>query len=85
MRPRKQTTTVCHLTDEADRDIATGWVREALNLGQLHYYEADQDFPNHIWYRDANSQLWFGRCINSIQGQYKDWPIEEEERVAIFG
>ena len=82
-RPKKQTTTVCTLTRDSDRVRATGWVREALMLGQLRYYEADQDFPKHIWYRDAAGQLWFGFCVNSIQGQYKGWPIEEDE-LAIF-
>jgi hypothetical protein len=36
---------------EADRAVATGWVRQALRNGQFRYYEADQAFPNHIWYR----------------------------------
>lgn len=85
VRPKKQTTTICPLVSNADRRSATEWVREALRLGQFRYYEADQDFPNHIWYRDADGQVWFGRCINRLQGQYKGWPIDEEERLAIFG
>jgi hypothetical protein len=84
-RPKKQTTTICPLLGEADRIMATKWVREALRLSQFRYYEADHDFPNHIWYRDDSGQCWFGRCVNRAQGQYKGWPIDEEDRLAIFG
>jgi hypothetical protein len=84
-RPKKQLTTICSRTSEADRVMASGWVKAALRLGQLRYYEADQDFPKRIWYRDDSGQLWFGFCVNSVQGQYKGWPIEEDERVAVFG
>ncbi len=65
--------------------MATGWVKEALRRGQLRYYEGDQDFPRYLWYREANGQLWCGRCSNSVLGQYKGWPIEEEDRLAVFG
>jgi len=84
-RPKKQTTTVCHLIGEADRLVATDWLREALRRQQLRYYEADQVFPKHIWYREDNGRLWFGFCINTVQGQYKGWPINEEDRRAVFG
>ncbi len=77
-------TTICPLTSEADRERATGWVRAALMAGQARFYEGDKDFPKHIWYQDETGQLWFGFCVNSVQGQYKGWPIEEDERVAIF-
>jgi hypothetical protein len=84
-RPKKQLTTICHFTEEADRQRATKWVREAITAGQVRFYEGDKDFPKHIWYKDANGRLWFGCCVNGVQGQYKGWPIDEEERVAIFG
>ena len=50
-RPKKQDTTICPLTTATDRDVATEWVREALTTGQMRWYEGDQDFPNHIWYK----------------------------------
>jgi hypothetical protein len=70
---------------EADRVRATNWVRAALRAGQIRFYEADKDFPKHIWYRDETGQLWFGFCINGVLGHYKGWPIDEDERVAVFG
>lgn len=84
-RPKKQDTTICPLILEAERNLATTWVRQALSANQLRYYEADQEFPKKIWYRDADGQLWFGFCTNSTLGQYKGWPIDEEDRVAVFG
>jgi hypothetical protein len=84
-RPRRQLTTICPLVSMADRDQATGWVRDALRRGQMRYYEADQTYPNHIWYRQDTGQIWFGRCVNSINGDHKGWPIDEEERREIFG
>jgi hypothetical protein len=83
-RPGKQQTTICPLVEEHGKMRATEWVRAALMSGQLRFYEGDKDFPKHIWYRDDGGQVWFGFCINSVQGQYKGWPIEEDERVAIF-
>jgi hypothetical protein len=84
-RAGKLQTTICPLTKDADRDRATARVQAALFAGQTRFYEGDKDFPKHIWYEDEIGQLWFGFCINSVQGQYKGWPIEEDERIAIFG
>ena len=84
-RPGKQVTTICPLTDDKDRTRATGWVQAALRAGQIRFYEGDKDFPKHIWYRDATGQSWFGFCINGVLGQYKGWPIDEEERFEVFG
>lgn len=84
-RPKRQNTTICHLVSNEDRVAATEWVRAALRHSQLRYYEADQVYPNHIWYKQDNGQVWFGRCVNTVLGQYKGWPIDEDERRAIFG
>lgn len=84
-RPKRQITTICPLIAEAEREAATEWVRQALRLRQYRFSEGDKDFPKHIWYKDDSGQFWFGFCVNSIQGQYKGWPIEEEEKIAFFG
>lgn len=69
-RPRRQHTTICPLTGAKDQARATQWLRSALSNGQFRYYEADKDFPKHVWYRDGE-QLWFGFCVNSVLGEYK--------------
>jgi hypothetical protein len=70
---------------EQDRDRATIWVQQALALGQFRYREADKDFPWHIWYQDPGGQLWMGQCVNSVLGEYKGWPIIEEQKIEVFG
>jgi hypothetical protein len=52
-RPKKQMTTICPLTESAERDTATDWVRQAIRLGQLRFFEGDKDFPRYVWYRDG--------------------------------
>jgi len=84
-RPKKQKTTIRPLTARADQETATKWVRKALRQRQFRFYEADQVYPNHVWHQDKSGRIWFGRCLNSVQGHYKGWPIDEEERRAIFG
>lgn len=84
-RPKKQQTTICPLVTEENRQQATVWVQAALAAGQVRYYEGDKDFPKRIWYREATTGgLWMGYCVNGALGQYKGWPIEEDERVAVF-
>jgi len=85
-RPGKQDTTICPLVTLADRDNATEWVQAALRNGQVKYVEADKDFPKKIWYQDGpGGPIWFGFCFNSVAGEYKGWPISEDERREIFG
>lgn len=82
-RQKRQKTTICPLAREDERDAATNWVREAIKRGQYEFFEGDKDFPKHIWY-EADGVGWFGFCINSILGEYKGWPLEEDERRALF-
>ena len=82
-RRGKQTTTICPLTSDEDRTRATSWLRGAIRAGQYRFVESDQDFPKKVWCRERG-QLWFGLCINTKSGEYKGWPIEEDERRAVF-
>lgn len=84
-RPGKQDTTICPMRTEAERIQATEWVHKALSSGQFRYYEGDKDYPKKIWYLDScSSQLWFGQCLNTVSGEYKGWPIDEDEKREIF-
>lgn len=73
-RPKKQLTTTCPLHTPADRDRATGWVRGAIAAGRFLFVEGDKRFPKHVWHVEADGQGWVGRCVNSVQGEYKGWP-----------
>lgn len=82
-RRGRQTTTVCELTTEKDRALATTWLRNAIVAGQYRFVEADQDFPKRVWFR-ARRRIWCGFCFNPSAGEHKGWPIDEDERRAIF-
>jgi hypothetical protein len=82
-RYKKQKTTICPLTTEAERDIATGWVQAAIRAGHYEFFEGDQEFPKHLWH-EIDGRRWFGFCINSAAGEYKGWPLEEDEPRAFF-
>ena len=83
VRRGKQQTTLCPLTTDKDRDRATDWVRQAIANGQCKFHEADKEFPKKIWHR-ADGRLWFGLCVNQGNGEYKGWPIEEQEWREVF-
>lgn len=84
-RPKKLRTSICWLVKDGDRKRASNWVRDALKRGQSRFYEGDKRYPKHIWYKDKDGQFWFGFLINSGQGSYKGWPVEEDEKVETFG
>lgn len=77
-------TTICPLTTGADRDRATRWIRQAIGSGQYKFVEGDRDFPKHVWHREPDGEVWYGRCSNRSKGEYKGWPINEDERREIF-
>ena len=72
-RPGKQTTTVCPMVTERQRDMATNWVRAALRDGNYRFVEADKIYPKHI-HHDVHGTRWTGLCVNSVAGEYKGWP-----------
>ena len=83
-RPGKETTTICPLTQRADKVRATEWVKAAIRAGQCRFYESDQRFPKKVWY-EAEGQFWMGLVVNPRLGEYKGWPICREHRDAVFG
>ena len=72
------------MTSDEDRRTATAWLRQAIRSGQYKFVRGDLDFPKHVWYRDETGKIWYGRCSNRESGEYKGWPIEEEEWRGIF-
>lgn len=82
-RPKKQLTTICPLHTPEDQTKATGWVRQAISAGRFLFVEGDKQFPKHVWHEDADGRNWIGRCVNSVQGEYKGWPATREEVAAL--
>lgn len=77
-------TTLCPLTTKEEQHLATEWVRLAIANGHYRFFKTDKDFPKKIWHR-ANGKIWYGVCINQGKGEYKGWPIEEQEWREVFG
>jgi hypothetical protein len=77
-RPKKQLTSVCQLVTESERARAVRMLRSAIKAGQYAFVEGDEDFPKRVWYIE-DGQGWEALCINRTAGQYKGWPVDEEE------
>lgn len=80
----RQNATICPLTSDDERLMATKWVQEAIKRGQFNPADWHGDFPSQIWYKDSEGQYWFGRLTSGISGasapgSYKGWPIPEDE------
>jgi hypothetical protein len=83
-RPHKQKTTICHVVDApSGKRRATAWVKAAIRSGRYRFLEGDGEFPKHVWYRVAG-QAWFGYCLNTAVGEYKGWPLENDDTDAKF-
>lgn len=77
-RPKKQLTTICPLVSNADRATATRMLRAAVAAGQYEFVDGDEDFPKRVWYSEMG-QGWQAYCINRTTGEYKGWPVDEDE------
>ena len=78
-RPRRRprdVATICPMVTAKQRDIATGWIRNAVSAGQFDRSDWRNGFPRRVWYRDSNGQIRYGFLTNqgagpSPTGQYK--------------
>lgn len=82
-RRHRQHTTLCPLTSSDGRRRATDWLRKAISAGQYVFQEGDQLFPRKVWFKE-DDQYWMGSCVNTAKGEYKGWPIAEDEYREIF-
>jgi len=61
----------------ADRDELTRWLREAVRKGQFGE-PWEGDFPRYVWV--LRGATWYeGRLVNRGLGEYKGWPLREDE------
>lgn len=82
--------TICPMVTGEEHDIATSWVRQAVNAGQFDSRDWRNGFPRYVWHRAADGSYWYGFLMNEGAGksptaQYKGWPISEDEWNEIFG
>jgi hypothetical protein len=60
-----------------DPEELTGWLREALMAGQVDA-TWEGGFPKYVWV--VRGGICFeGRLVNSVQGHYKGYPLDETQ------
>ena len=52
-------------------------------MATIGSWRLTRTFPKKVWCHERG-QTWLGLCINIKSGEYKGWPIDEEERRAVF-
>jgi hypothetical protein len=80
----RQNSTICPLVREEDKAQATEWVQQAIRHRHFDPTKWDGDFPRDIWHQDEHGVYWQGRLTqrgagDNPQGEYKGWPITEDE------
>ena len=60
-----------------DPQQITAWLRAAILAGNLSSYW-EQQFPRYVWHREGDV-LYEGRLVNRELGQYKGYPLHEDE------
>jgi hypothetical protein len=60
-----------------DREELTAWLQEAVRKGQFGA-QWDGEFPRYVWV--SHGSKWYeGRLVNRGLGEYKGYPLRDEE------
>lgn len=68
---------ICDRKFARDLDRVKGWLAEAMLNGRIGE-PWEGDFPRYVWYQDGDV-VYEGRLVNREQGQYKGYPLVEDE------
>lgn len=60
-----------------DLDDVVRWLQDAVRDGEMSA-QLEGDFPRYAW-RRVNGQVYEARLSNSGMGQYKGYPIQDDE------
>ena len=60
-----------------DRQVVEEWLRSAIRQGSVGA-PWERGFPRYVW-RKENDTVFEGRLTNSVQGEYKGYPLERDE------
>jgi hypothetical protein len=73
----KSDATLCPSELGGELPQLTEWLRLAIKAGQVGGL-LEGDFPRYVWHQEGNQ--WFeGRLTNRTLGEYKGYPIDQEE------
>jgi hypothetical protein len=69
--------TKCDPSLASQQEEVTLWLRSAIQRGNVSEFSGD--FPKYVWI-EVEGQLYEGRLVNHIQGQYKGYPCFPHEK-----
>ncbi|MDX9760301.1 MAG: hypothetical protein RBU27_14170 [Bacteroidota bacterium] len=75
-RPRADAT-LCDNRLAVRQPMLQDWLRQAIAQGCCSQFGED-DFPKYVWFKDGDT-VYEGRLVNSVQGEYKGYPLSPEE------
>lgn len=70
----------CDPRDHGDFSQLTEWLRNAIRSGSVGDWEGG--FPRYVWTL-RNGHYYEARLTNSVLGQYKGYPLTEDEAKAL--
>lgn len=73
----RATATLCDPKFANQQEMLTGWVREAIEMGQVSS-KWDGEFPRNVWLK-KDGVVYEARLVNRENGEYKGWPLEDFE------
>ena len=73
----KATSTLCDPGFANQQEMLTGWVREAIEKGQVGIMW-EGNYPRNIWLK-KDGVVFEARLVNKGNGGYKGWPLEDFE------
>lgn len=73
----RATASLCDPSFANQQEMLTRWLREAIEQGQFSR-NWDGDFPRNAWIR-KDGIVYEARLVNQGSGEYKGWPLEQEE------
>jgi len=75
-RPRADAS-ICPRDLTRDQARVEGWLREAIRRGAVGE-PCEGEYPRYVWYKEGDA-LYEGRLVNRGRGEYKGYPLEDDE------
>lgn len=77
IRPRADAT-ICPREFADQQSEVERWLKDAVKAGNIGP-PWEGGFPRYVWYRHEDGTIFEGRLVNRDQGQYKGYPLHEQE------